>query len=105
MRMRAIVLLTIALLAAGCGPLPSEPPAPQPALAEPLTWPPPPQQPRIRFLRAVARPADLGIRPSFWQRLGEFLAGGREEWFVRPTGVAASGQAIYVADPGAQAMW
>lgn len=74
-------------------------------MAGPLVWPEPPEKPRIRFLRAVASPADLGIRPSFWERLGEILAGKVEAWMVRPTGVAVQGEVLYVADPGAQALW
>ncbi len=68
-------------------------------------WPQSPERPRIRFVKAVARPADLGIQPSFWQRVGEFFAGAEEEWFVRPMGVATDGPMIYVADPGTQALW
>ncbi len=107
MRVRTgtIVGLAIVVLAAGCAP-PSRPlPAEREVIGGALVWPQPPHRPRIRFVRAVARPADLGIRPSFWQRLGEFLAGKEEEWFIRPTGVAARGSVIYVADPGAQALW
>jgi DNA-binding beta-propeller fold protein YncE len=70
-----------------------------------LVWPQPPNPPRIRFVGAVARPADLGIEPSFWGRLGQVLWGEQEEWFVRPTDVWADGNRIYVADPGAQALW
>ncbi len=75
------------------------------AVAEPLVWPEPPERPRIRFLRAIASPADLGIRPSFWERLGELIAGRAEAWMIRPTGIAARGEVLYVADPGSQALW
>lgn len=104
MRRRAISLLVIATLAASCVPvarLPSE----RVAVTGPIVWPQPPRPPRIRFVKAVARPADLGIKPSFWKRLVEFVAGEEEEWFIRPTGVAARGEIIYVADPGIQALW
>jgi DNA-binding beta-propeller fold protein YncE len=53
----------------------------------------------------MARPADLGVRPSFWARVAEFFAGPDEEWLVRPTGVAAEGSRVYVADPGGPALW
>ena len=73
--------------------------------AEPLVWPKPPRSARVRFIGAVARPADLGIKPSFWKRLGKLLHGAEPDWFIRPGGVAALGNKIYVADPGAQALW
>jgi hypothetical protein len=72
---------------------------------KPLVWPQSPQRPRIRFVQAISQPRDLGIQPSFWKRLGELLVGREEQWFIRPTGLAARGKMIYVADPGAQAMW
>lgn len=68
-------------------------------------WPDPPARARIRFVKAVARPADLGARPLFWERLGEVVLGKHEEWLIRPTAVTAKGPIVYVADPGAQALW
>ena len=56
-------------------------------------------------MTAITRPEDVGIRPSFWKRLGEFITGKSAESFIRPTGVAVKGLVIYVADPGAQALW
>lgn len=101
----ALALLTLVLLTGGCG----QPPGPgvlaQEAAGEAPVWPQPPLRPRIRYVRTVRHPADLGIQPSFWQRVKEFIAGAEEKWFVRPTGVAARGRAIYVADPGSQALW
>ena len=102
-RIATLGLLLIAALVAGCAP-PSgrqgaEPPAPSPV------WPQPPARPRVRFVKAVARPADLGVKPSFWERVGQIIVGREEEWLVRPTAVVAAGQVIYVADAGAQALW
>ena len=100
-----VTLLAIAALGVGCESAPRRPETGREVTAELLVWPPPPQRPRIRFIKTVAHPADLGIQPSFWQRIMEFLAGREEEWFIRPTGVAATGRTLYVADPGSQALW
>jgi DNA-binding beta-propeller fold protein YncE len=103
---RTIGLLLLVGLAAACGTtVHPSPPAQRQASAEPLVWPQPPQQPLIRFIRTVARPADLGIRPSFWKRLLQVVRGQDEEWFVRPGGVTTQGMRVYVADPGARALW
>ncbi len=95
--------ILFAVLVGSCAPnwFPSTPQAITPS----LVWPQPPQRPRIRFVMTVARPQDLGIESSLWKRLGEFIFGKEEEWLIRPTGIVARGQVIYVADPGAQVMW
>lgn len=103
-RTRALNLLAIAFLVAACEPSAGRPAPGREAVVGPLVWPQPPERARIRFIKAVARPQDLGIQPSFWKRLGEIIVGKEEEWFIRPTAVAATEQAIYVADPGAQAL-
>lgn len=101
----AFILIVAVTLTTGCGAPSSRQPTAGQAPTPSLVWPPPPSQPRIRFVRAVARPQDLGITPSFWKRLGEIFVGRAEDWFIRPTGVAAKGQMIYVADAGGQALW
>lgn len=68
-----------------------------------LVWPEPPQPARIRFKQSISRPEDAGIRPTLWQRMVERVAGkDQEERFIRPTGIAATNEVLYVADPGAQ---
>ena len=47
----------------------------EPEPVEPLVWPAPPGRARVRYVGAVARPQDLGIRPSFWRRVGDFFIG------------------------------
>ncbi len=67
-------------------------------------WPLPPASPKIRFLRTLAGPQDLAAEPTLFGRIGELLFGVREEWLVRPTGVAVEGSRLWVADPGGQAV-
>lgn len=100
----AAILSMTALLAEGCELSTARPPA-EPQAVSALVWPQPPLQPRIRFIKTVANPRDMEIQPSFWERIGEIILGKEEAWFIRPTGVVASGPVIYVADPGAQVMW
>lgn len=101
----ATSLLLVTILAGACGPPARRLPTEREAFMEPLVWPQPPQRARIRFVKAVAQPVDLGIQPSLWKRLMQVLVGEEEEWFIRPTGIAVSREVIYVADPGAQALW
>ncbi len=53
-------------------------------------WPPPPDAPRIRYVRSIAGPADIGHAPSAWKRLGNFITGerGERERLQKPFGVA-----------------
>ena len=67
-------------------------------------WPAPPEPARIRYVREFSSPTDLGIKPSFWDRLVSVAAGREVTEMVRPMAVAASadGMIIFVADPDAQ---
>lgn len=79
---------------------------PLPDPEEALVWPAPPERPRIRFVQALSGADDLGWRSGFWRGVVGWLAGASlQERFVRPTGVAAAEGMLWVADPGAQALW
>lgn len=101
----ATALLLVSLQLAACAPQGINLPTDSNMGKEALVWPQPPNRPRIRFLQIISRPEDLGIRPSFWKRIVNVVFGIEENWFIRPTGVAALGKTLYVADPGAQALW
>jgi hypothetical protein len=70
-----------------------------------MVWPEPPHRARIRLVNAIRRPEDIGIQRSFWRRIGDVIAGTSETGFVRPTGIAATARAMYIADPGVPALW
>ncbi|MFQ5945799.1 MAG: 6-bladed beta-propeller, partial [Anaerolineae bacterium] len=96
-------VLALVLFAASCA---VRPPAQAPEIpAEPIVWPKPPAESRIRYVRSISGPHDLGIEKSFLGRLAETLFGRTEEYLIRPTGVAERNGVLYVADPGAQALW
>lgn len=67
-----------------------------------LQWPPPPDKPRIRYLRDFKGAADFE-KNSSTQKFLTWLTGDREKKlpFVSPYGIAADGQGrIWVADMG-----
>lgn len=70
-----------------------------------LTWPAAPQVARIRYIHSVASPSDWGVKRSFFQKLADSLTGGAEPALMRPSAVAEDKGVLYVADPGAQALW
>ena len=96
-------LLFIVAMIASCA-LPNDRQAAEPPTPSPV-WPQPPARPRVRFVKSVARPADLGIKPSVWVRVRQAVVGKEEEWLIRPTAVVAVGELMYIADAGAQVLW
>lgn len=98
MKVRLLRLTCAALLLVACVAMP--------AWAEPepekLVWPHGPTPPRVEFVKAFSRAADLGIGKSFVERLKDLLFGQAETRIIRPMAVVASGGIIYVADPGAR---
>jgi sugar lactone lactonase YvrE len=73
------------LFSAGCAGTGSRtPPAPK------VVWPPPPNPPRIALERVLRSPADLGVKPSVFQRVGQWLTGNPAggDAFARPFGLA-----------------
>ena len=97
-----MICLGLLLLIGSC-----ETPAPvSPSAAVPSpVWPKPPAEARIRYVGSVSTPAEWGIEKSFLRRMVDMLIGRGTEHFVRPTGVAERDGVLYVADPGAQALW
>lgn len=107
-RVFAFAAAGLLLLITGCGAPGSAKVAGEmaaPGAAPGPVWPQAPAQARIRYLRSFSGPGDLGISNSIFQRMADTLAGRSEEHFVRPTGVAEQNGIVYVADPGARALW
>ncbi|MBI3375186.1 MAG: hypothetical protein HY017_25990 [Betaproteobacteria bacterium] len=99
-----IIVLVLVLLGAACqAPAPAN--VPSATLAILPVWPQPPAEPRIRYVRSVSGAQDWGIIKSFFRRMFDALAGKGDEHFIRPTGVAERDGVLYVADPGARALW
>jgi len=102
------VLVIIALMVGGCAALDSPdavaPPADRIGEDKPV-WPAGPEPPRIHYVGRITGASDLGVTRSLVRRLGEAFAGASAEQFVRPAGVAAAGELLAVADPGAPALF
>lgn len=103
MRRRLAFLLAAALAVAGCG---AHPPAGSPSPPDQrFVWPRPPAESRIRFVRSIATPGEAGIEKSLFRRVADVVTGNGSERLIRPTGVAERAGVLYVADPGAPAVW
>ncbi len=100
-RMAVAGLVLSAALLAGC---PATAPVAEPA-SPPRVWPEPPEPPRLEYVRSFSRPADLGIKKTFLERLAEFIVGATDARLIRPMAVVETGDGtLCVADPGARAV-
>jgi DNA-binding beta-propeller fold protein YncE len=105
--MSRALILTFALVLGACNPA-GEPPVkgavPAQVHEADRVWPQPPAAPRIRFLNSFRESRDLGLRPSFFGRLWEVIAGAEVQGMVRPYALAVQNGRLAVADPGLRAV-
>lgn len=91
------------LLAGGCATTTSGTASDPQAVTR--VWPEPPAAPRIAHVRSFSRPADLGIKKTFFERLTDFFVGESDAHLVRPMAVVETRDGtLCVADPGAKAV-
>lgn len=68
-----------------------------------LVWPPPPLEPRIRYLKSIATSDDIRGEKGFWRKFWEFFRGPEVHAMIKPMAVVADSKGrIYVADPAAK---
>lgn len=92
-----IVFSLLAVLSACAGtPVKEESPS--------IFWPKPPDVPRISYVQSWIKPADIGIKPTWFQKVVRFVFGeGDTPYVIRPAGVAVDRDGgVYVADTGLQ---
>jgi DNA-binding beta-propeller fold protein YncE len=94
-----IILLTIL----GCAPAEFETVRQQPisSVAGPF-WPPPPQAGRVQYIKIISGAPDIGMKKSWLKKTMDALLGKEEEveYLLRPYGLFADSERIYVTDPG-----
>jgi len=94
-----LILIILSLFVLACAPTAViDDPLSEPQVD--LVWPSPPQIPRVRMLRSISQPEDIGITPGAFSRVVQFFTGKEREGMVRPYAVAADDNVIAVADPG-----
>jgi len=64
--------------------------APEASASQKLVWPPAPDEARIRYVKSISGPADMGSSPSALKRALRLITGGPEDTkvLVKPFGVA-----------------
>ncbi len=76
-----------------------------PVTEQSLVWPRPPGEPQIALLGGFTGSDDLGRARSLFDRFGELLGVTTSERLLRPTGIAARGDLLAIADPGRRALF
>lgn len=70
-------------------------------LAPTIVWPEKPAQARVLYGGVIHDQSDLGINPSWFSRLKDFLFGEQEVSLVKPMDMLVTkNETIYVVDPG-----
>jgi len=101
-RRQALSLAVLAVSLSACQHRPVRTGAPELS----VTWPPPPDAPRVAYVGAVHAPPDLGIRANWFVRfVNRVIRGRRPVAMARPYAIAvAPSGAIAVADPDARSV-
>jgi sugar lactone lactonase YvrE len=101
--MRQILLFIILITIAGCAAYELETQHVEPGMHETgPVWPSPPQTARIHYIRSISGPSDIGMKRSWVRKIMDATFGKDEttEKLLRPYGVFADSERIYVTDPG-----
>lgn len=73
--------------------------------ASSLFWPPPPQQPRIQMVKTLSGSRDMGVSKSWLMKALDSLLGKEDaQEMLRPYGVYADLNRVYVTDPGSSSV-
>ena len=100
---RHTLLIIILITIAGCAAYELGTQNAEPVMHETgPVWPPPPQTARIQYIRSISGPSDIGIKKSWFRKTMDAIFGKDEatEMLLRPYGVFAGSERIYVTDPG-----
>jgi len=79
-----------------------------PAAASNPVWPPPPDEPRVVFVKTITGPASIGQSPSVWHRVANWLVGstGQSLDLQKPFGLTLDDTGnLCIADTGANAIY
>src|SRR4051794_40377784 len=101
MAARFIILMLLAIALGGCAQKAGEI---FPPLAKPVLFPPPPEQPRIRYVGQLSTSADLKPAVPFGQGFGDALFGKKKNAsMLSPYALCTDGRdRLFVADSNAQ---
>ena len=99
-----MVAITLAGLAVSCVSTKQETPASVAPNPPNPVWPPPPDEPRIVYVKSISGPVDIGASISVWTRMARWVAGETGESQSPKTiwrRARRNGQPLRITDTGA----
>ncbi|WP_457641247.1 6-bladed beta-propeller [Persephonella sp.] len=72
---------------------------------EKLVWPPPPDKPKIEWVKSINKIEDIRGERSFFGKLIDAILGREERQIIKPFGSFAKGDVLYLTDTGARAVF
>jgi len=72
---------------------------------EELVWPPPPDQPRIKWEKTINKISDMEEEKGFFSRLLDTIFGKEKKDIIKPMGSFVKGSKLYFTDAGAKGLF
>ena len=91
-----VVLSFIAINLSSCSVTPSK--ETESFAKPPLFWPLPPEPPKIKYIKSIERPDDLGIKKSFFAKLVKIFIGESVARIAKPYGITKVNDRLAVTD-------
>ncbi|WP_051654693.1 6-bladed beta-propeller [Persephonella sp. IF05-L8] len=70
-----------------------------------LVWPPPPEKPKIKWVRSIEKLEDIGAKKGFFSKLADLLFGEEKKMMVKPFGSFIKGEKLYFTDTGSKSVF
>jgi len=75
------------------------------AKAEEIVWPPPPDEPKIKWVRSIEKLEDVGVKKGFFSKLADLLFGEEKKKMIKPFGSFIKGEKLYFTDTGSNSIF
>ncbi len=76
-----------------------------PYAEEKLVWPPPPDTPKIKFVKELKKIEDFEEEKGFFSKLAEMLFGKKKKMMIKPFGSYIEKNRLYFTDTGSKAVF
>ncbi|WP_457626137.1 6-bladed beta-propeller [Persephonella sp.] len=73
--------------------------------AQELVWPPPPDKPKIKWIRSIEKVEDVKKDKGFFSKLVDFVFGEEKKSMVKPFGSFVKGRKLYFTDTGSRSVF
>jgi len=75
------------------------------AKAEEIVWPPPPDEPKIKWVRSIEKLEDVGVKKGFFSKLADLFFGEEKKKMIKPFGSFIKDKKLYFTDTGSKSIF